>query len=352
MRVLHDATPSVCRRSAGARAISSPALSPAVPRADARSDAAALAAAARRALAAPELPLPGSGRTLQRWRALAAIAATDLCLVKVMEAHYDAVAILAELGGSAPPAGELLAVWAAEPPDARLGFEAGEDGRGTLSGEKAWCSGADLVDAALVTAHCGGRRCLVRVDLRQRGIVHDPAAWQAVGMGRVTSGRVRFESVPARMLGAPGDYLSRPGFWHGGAGIAACWYGGAAAIGQTLRTHPKIAGDAHAAAHLGAVDMALGGAAALLRELAARIDAEPALAHAEDTIRARSVVERACGAVVDRVGRALGPAPLCGDRTHALRCADLATFVRQSHAEHDWAALGRAAAERDGAWTL
>ena len=66
------------------------------------------------------VPLPGHGQTLARWRALAAVAACDLGLVKLFEGHTDALAILAELHGPTPPAGSRWAVWAAEPPDARV----------------------------------------------------------------------------------------------------------------------------------------------------------------------------------------------------------------------------------------
>lgn len=62
----------------------------------------------------PDLPLPGRGRTLQRWQALAAWGADDLCLAKVLEAHYDAQAIIAELNAPVVAEGQLLAVWAAE----------------------------------------------------------------------------------------------------------------------------------------------------------------------------------------------------------------------------------------------
>jgi len=98
--------------------------------------------------------------------------------------------------------------------------------------------------------------------------------------------------------------------------------------------------------------MQLGAAAALLRELAARIDADPLDAHKEGVIRVRSFVERAATDIVDRVGRALGPGPLCADRSHAQRCADLTTFLRQSHAERDWQALGQAVSQRVSAWAL
>ncbi|MEN5061663.1 acyl-CoA dehydrogenase [Luteimonas sp. TWI1416] len=300
----------------------------------------------------PALPHPGAGATLARWRALAHIAAGDLCVVKVMEAHYDALAILDELDAASPPADRLLAVWAAEPPDARVQFVAQDGAEGRLDGVKAWCSGADLVDAALVTAYQDNERVLVLVELRQPGVARLRSGWHAVGMGRVHSGRVAFDDARASRVGAPGAYLARPGFWHGGAGIAACWFGAAAAIAERLRTHPRIGSDAHAAAHLGAVDIALSAAAAVLRETAALIDTAPAAPHTAAVIRARSLLERVATEVVDRVGRALGPGPLCEDFDHARRCADLTTFIRQSHAERDWTALGEAVARQEAAWTL
>lgn len=302
----------------------------------------------------PRPPLPGRGETLARWRLLAAIAADDVCLAKVLEAHYDAQAILAELGAAAPE-GHLCAVWAAEPPDARVIFapdaDADADG-GVLTGTKAWCSGSDLVDAALVTAHENGQRVLVRVEMAASGIVRDDAGWQAVGMARVRSGRVHFHRVSARRIGAPDAYLERPGFWHGGGGIAACWFGAATAIADTLRIDVRAARSPHAQAHLGAIDMVLASTASLLRETAALIDATPDLPHIRAITRVRSIAERAATEVIDRVGRALGPAPLCTEAAHAQRCADLTTFIRQSHAEHDWAALGAAVHADARPWTL
>ena len=171
-------------------------------------------------------------------------------------------------------------------------------------------------------------------------------------MARVRSGRVRFERTPARRIGEPGAYLQRPGFWHGGAGIAACWFGAAAGIADTLRTDIRAGRSPHAQAHLGAIDIALSATASLLRETARLIDAMPDQPHVRAVTRVRSHAERAATEAIDRVGRALGPGPLCSDAAHARRCADLTTFLRQSHAEHDWAALG-AAVQADGqAWTL
>ena len=61
-----------------------------------------------------KLPMPGAGRTLQRWQAFAAVAAHDLSLAKLYEGHTDALAILAELAhpSSAGPSA-TWGVWAA-----------------------------------------------------------------------------------------------------------------------------------------------------------------------------------------------------------------------------------------------
>lgn len=300
----------------------------------------------------PGLPRPGSGRTIERWRQLADIAGEDVCLAKVLEAHYDAEAILAELGAPAPKPGELWAVWAAEPPGLSLDFVPLTSEAGVINGTKAWCSGADIVSHALVTVRQGSERQLVSVGIHGDGISTPQDAWAAVGMSRVVSGTLTFDAVSAQRVGDAGEYLDRPGFWHGGAGIAACWFGAARAIAETLRSSAKAGKDAHAAAHLGVIDMQLSAAAALLRELAERIDAQPRLPHVHDTLRVRSLVERVATETIDRVGRALGAGPLCMDHAHALRCADLTTFLRQSHAERDWEALGRGATEEASAWRL
>jgi alkylation response protein AidB-like acyl-CoA dehydrogenase len=279
------------------------------------------------------------------------MAAVDICLAKVLEAHYDAKAILADLGRVPAADGQLWAVWAAEPPDAVLQVNL-DTAVPTLSGRKAWCSGADLVSHALATARAGQDRVLVQIDMAAEGISPPASAWDAVGMSRVVSGELQFDDSPTQLVGEPGDYLSRPGFWHGGAGVAACWFGGATAIAETLRAHPRVTSDALAAANLGVIDFNLAAGAALLRETAALIDNAPEQAHATEVIRVRSFVERLATDVIDRVGRSLGPGPLCQDRAHAQRCADLATFIRQSHADRDWQGLGKSASEQDTPWQL
>lgn len=297
-----------------------------------------------------ELPLPGSGATLERWRALAAVGAFDLSLAKIYEGHTDATAILAELGG--PSLKGVGAVWAAEPPNARVLFYP-DGGGGTLSGEKAWCSGASVVDYAVVSVWTeGGEPMLACVEMKQPGISIDASRWQAVGMAASESAAVTFEGVRAIPVGAPDDYVARPGFWQGGAGVAAVWYGGVVTLAHALAQSSKVATDPHAAAHLGAVDVALREARALLHETAAWIDAHPKDNAASTALRVRASVEAAVQEVLFRVGRALGPGLMCGDAAFAQRCADLSVFIRQSHAEEDLAALGEAIVSESTAWLL
>jgi len=101
------------------------------------------------------LPLPAQGNTPERHRHLFDIALEDLSLAKLAEAHWDALAILAEAGRTPKP-GALYAVWASEIPDQPLQLT-----NNRLSGTKAFCTGYGLVDRALVTLGTGDRRIAV-----------------------------------------------------------------------------------------------------------------------------------------------------------------------------------------------
>jgi hypothetical protein len=301
----------------------------------------------------PELPLPGRGATLGRWRALAEIGGQDLALAKVLEAHFDAQAILADLDATPRMApGELWAVWAAEPPGVSLDFTATADQLGRLAGTKAWCSGADIVSHALLTATEAGRRVLCRMAMDPARMSYDAGHWQAVGMARISSGTLELRGVSAHRLGSPGAYLDRPGFWHGGAGIAACWFGATVAIAERLRRDQRVASKPHVAAHLGAIDVGLTAARALFRETAALIDAQPCDAHRHQVMRLRALMDRVATDVMVRAGRALGAGPLCTEHDHAQRCADLSVFLRQAHAEADEQHLGETLSSEACAWRL
>ena len=56
--------------------------------------------------------------------------------------------------------------------------------------------------------------------------------------------------------------------------------------------------------------------------------------------------------MLDEAGRALGAGAFCRDAKFARAAADLPVFIRQSHAEHDFAALGERTAEALQPWAL
>jgi len=325
------------------------------------------------------LPLPGGGRTLARWRKLARVAACDLSLAKLFEGHTDALAILGELRADVLHApGQAWAVWAAEAPGARVRIERASPAHGDgihLHGRKAWCSGAAHVQFALLTAWddhpadpfaadpAEGAAAssmlpqLVAVDLSSPGVSFDPSPWQAVGMAASGTGDLLLEAVPARRVGRPGDYLRRPGFWHGGAGIAACWYGAAAALARSVARSatggPAPAPEAATLRHasLGRLDVTLSTTRALLRQAAAWIDAHPRDDARAIAMRCRLAAEQCAQRVLQEAGWVGGAAAYCGDRWFATMAADLPVFIRQSHGDRDLAWLGGTLGDEPG-WSL
>lgn len=299
-----------------------------------------------------QLPQPGRGHTLQRWRSLSLVARHSLALAKLYEGHTDALAILHELESPIARAGQTWAMWAAEAPGLRVHARLRSDGEHTaeLSGTKAWCSGAQGLSHALLTVWLPGEGTqsqLAAVDLSHPSIRRDAGAWQAVGMAETLSADVHFNNTPATLVGRPGDYLHRPGFWHGGAGIAACWYGGAQAVADTLYKATRDAEASHPAwpyraAALGRVDHALAGLAALLQRSASWIDANPQADAQATALRVRQAAETAAHLVLEETGRALGATPFCRDAAFARAAADLPVFIRQSHGDRDDAALAHA----------
>jgi len=292
------------------------------------------------------LPQPGGGDTAARWAVLAAVSRESLTAGRVLEAHSDALSILAEAGQPAPAG--AWGVFAAEAAPHRL--EAREHGGGiALHGVKPWCSLAGQLDAALITAHVGTARQLFRVPLRHPSVTFEPAdGWVARGLRTVTSVAIHLDGTPALPVGPPGWYLTRPGFAWGGMGVAACWHGGATGLQATLVARSAERSGELSALHVGLVDAALHASESVLAGAAALIDDGRAEgpAGAELGLRVRAVVADAAERTLRQVGHALGPAPLAFDEEHARRVADLDLYLRQHHAERDLARLGETSLAR------
>jgi hypothetical protein len=298
-----------------------------------------------------DLPLPGSGATGDRWAALADLGGEDLSLARLAEGHADATAILAELGEPAPGPGRRWGVWAANPPGPNL--TASKRKRcWLLQGVKQYCSGARVCTDALVTAVADDGPRLFAVDTEL--LDPNPDSWPATGMAGSDTLDVGFPGVPAVPVGPPGAYTGRPGFSHGGVGVAAVWYGGARAVARALLgAAAKRDVGPHALAHLGAVDIGLRAARAALERAAEEVDADPGDERGGGPLRAlrvRALVEAVATDVMTRTGRALGAGPLGHDAEHSRAVADLTVYLRQHHAESDLARLGELVAGRDSAW--
>lgn len=289
------------------------------------------------------VPLPGGGHTIKRFDVLAEVAAADLATARLVEGHLDAIAVCAE--ANHPPPSGPAGVWAADPPAGRL--EATETPRGwRLHGTKHWCSGARALDAALVTAHADDGDRLFVVPLHAHGVTALDRTWHAVGMRDSDTLQVRFDDVTLdrdAAVGPPGWYLERRGFWIGGIGVAACWYGGALGATRALRT--AVAGrrdDPHGLAHLGAADAMCAAMCTTLRVAAGAIDDGIAGAALRTLAwRTRAAVERLASEVLDHTERGIGAGGLTADPAMARRAADLPVYLRQHHAERDLEALGR-----------
>lgn len=285
-----------------------------------------------------ELPYPAGGDTLARLVMLSAWGRADLVFARLAEGHADAVAILRELGGPHPGT-DLWAVWAAVPRSV-WATPTGRDWR--LDGDRPWCSGAGVCGRALVTAEAPDGPRLFAIAVGDVEVLD--GTWPAVGMAGSDSRTIRLTGVRGVPVGGPDAYVGRPGFWHGGIGVAACWYGGARGVADALLSAARDRDlGPHAMAHLGAADVALHASRALLADAARAIDADPYRDQRRLARQVRLGVEAAAEDVLDRTGRALGAQPLCMDHAHARRVADLTVYLRQSHAESDLAGLGELA---------
>jgi len=297
------------------------------------------------------VPLPGGGHTARRWEFLARLGAADLSVARVVEAHLDALAILAEAGADHAGSGavdvsggaDTWGVFAAEGKGVSAHAARTADGW-RLSGVKPWCSAASALDRALVTARTPSGSGLFAIDLHAEGVVVQRDTWFARGLVDVGSGPVELHDVPAVPVGEPGWYVQRDGMAWGGMGVAACWFGGAVGVARQLwQAADERAPDDIALMHLGAVDATLDLTRTRLAVAAAQVDAGAASGLAGRIVaqRVRGAVARCVDEVLLRAGHGLGPGPLALDDDHARRVADLQLYVRQHHAERDDVATGR-----------
>ena len=285
---------------------------------------------------ATPLPVPGAGQTAQRHLHLFEVAKQDVSLAKLAEAHWDALAILAEAGRTPVP-GALYAVWASEIPGKPL-----HEANGKLSGEKAFCTGFGLVDRALVTIGGDDGR-LLDLDVRPEAAIRaSTVQWQTDAFRLTNTGAVHFNELRLEKdaaIGNPHFYVRRPGFWHGACGPAACWAGGAAGLLASADASKRR--DPHTLAHLAAMHTNVWGMRSILRTAGEEIDAQPLDARAAHrrALTVRHLIEQLATDTLRRFARAYGPSPLAMQEGTARRYQEVDLFLRQSHGERDLEAL-------------
>jgi alkylation response protein AidB-like acyl-CoA dehydrogenase len=207
-----------------------------------------------------------------------------------------------------------------------------------LSGIKQYCSGAGMLDAALVTAHAPAGLLLFEVPLNLPGVRLLESQWASPALFDTATGPVRFDdvSVPqASVIGAPGWYLERPGFWHGAIGPAACWAGGALALVDAAIASNRV--DPHSRAQIGALMALAWGLEAILLKAGEDIDKDAAdgARARKRALKVRHLIERACTETLDRFGLATGAQLLAHDAHVASQHAALALYIRQCHGAKD-----------------
>lgn len=301
-----------------------------------------------------DLPPIGAGRTADRWLALAALARHDVSEARIAEAHVDALQILAE-AGRPPTPGALYGVWASEHPRWHVTGTDAPEGALALHGSKAFCTGAGLLDRALVSVAVpgpsGDGTRLVELDLATVDPARvDASSWVAAALSDTETAVVDLDGlvVPAdATVGADGWYLDRPGFWDGAIGPAACWAGAALGLVDHAAAHPPS--DPHGRAHLGALAALGWSLEAALEQAGREIDAatgstadpgERARAARRRALVVRHLVDVTAAEIQDRFARALGPRPLVADGTVIERDQALSLYRRQCHAERDLETLG------------
>jgi hypothetical protein len=292
---------------------------------------------------ATALPQPGSGETQKRFAALRSIASQNPSLGRLMEAHEDAVAILAE-AGSERPVNVTMGVWASSASATKVLLKATPDGEFVLSGRTAFCGGAAFVDASLVLAEFQAlsddenarSEQLVLLSMNQTGVVVEEDSWPSTVFAEAGIRSVSFQNVHVganQLVGPPGFYGSRPGFWHGAMGVAALWAGMADAL--VAMRKPEVGSDQISRVRDGRIHALVWSVTAALEHGARRIDENPHSTSGSDAIFARHHIYEAVKTIVGLVQDEAGPRRLAFDEELNQQIQSIELAIRQCHGDGD-----------------
>jgi len=275
---------------------------------------------------------------------LSQIGRGNLSVGRILEAHVNAVHLIARYGSDAQhheavadcQAGHLFALWVTDRPAGGLHMRT-SDGTIHLTGAKQFCSASGHATRAIVTARDpdGVTRMLVLRLAAGEKVTSLPSPMQ--GMRAAVTGAVDFSGceTPADCcLGQPGDYLREPDF------SAGAWRGSAVALGglialvdiaiAQLRSSGRLESP-HVHARLGQAMIARETARMWVRQ-AGRIAEDPTLpaGHRVATVGlARIAVETACLDAMRLMQRSLGLSAFRQGNPVERICRDLSTYLRQ-----------------------
>jgi alkylation response protein AidB-like acyl-CoA dehydrogenase len=278
---------------------------------------------------------------------LLSIGRTDVPLSRLVEGHADAQRILHQAGAKAVP-GALYGVWASR--SQQTGVTATRSGTAyVLDGTLRFASGLGVIDRALLPVWPDPDHHVL-LDLPVTGggdtWVVDDAQWvtSAMEVSRSHTVAVRRHPVPLTARVGPDDfYLSRPQFFPGGVGVAACWLGGATRVGDLVRARLRDPVPPALQLRLGALRSRLAGGAALLVTAASRLnetEGDGPLSRAISA-EARWGVAEVVHDVLDQAHRIAGPAGLAYDRELTRAVHDLRLYVLQHNADADATSLAQ-----------
>ncbi len=285
--------------------------------------------------------------------ALLAAGRADVPLARLIEGQIDAVRIL-DQAGRLPRTGALYGVWASRSRHSGIAAEPTADGL-VLNGTLRFASGAGVLDRALIPVWVDDDHHLL-LDLDVSNFEVDTTSWATAAMEVSRSHTVVLHDqlVPATsQVGKTDFYLSRPAFFPGGVGVAACWLGAAARIVDLLLGWLRPPLPTPMELRLGRIRIAVAAAGSAIRCGAQMLDqllpVTAPSAEADfsgDQLQQLSTEVRAVvGASVERIlteaHRLAGPAGLAGDRDLSRAVHDLQLYVLQQNADGDAGYLGR-----------
>ncbi len=293
------------------------------------------------------------GSTAALLEVLTAIGDADLAIGRVYEGHVNALLLVERFGTAAQKADAarrgMAGVWNT---DGVRPLALSSAGTGDiLDGQKSFCSGAGLIDRALVTASSPGGRRMVLVDMAPLAGRIDPGRWHPLGMRASMSFDVDFTGTEVgrtMLLGQPGDYLVEPWFSAGCIRFSAVQLGGALALLRVVHQHLRRTGradDPHQVERVARMRVALEGGRLWLDRAARELERPDAERRADDVIAvarmARHHVEEACGLTLDLAARSIGVQGMLAPHPAERLSRDLMTYLRQPAPDAALASVGR-----------